>query len=181
MKTFLILTGFFYSINLIAQYSDTRLEAIDSLLLEKIQNYREANNIKTLQVCAVLNASSSHHSYYMSQSLIVSHEEKMDLPLFHNLNSPRERINFYVNDAVPNDNNYAEICLGIKLKKSDLEETAEKIFNEILNSDNKILLDSESSHYIGLSVKSRKNRYFATLNLGMEKNSGLSAMINDPL
>lgn len=143
-------------------------QLLDDLLQKEIAIYRDNHNLPTISPNEVLIQAARHHSEYMSRSRMVSHYQPMNLPFFNNLNTPRERVEFFSGSKVSQQNRYSEVCLGIKLKNVDsYQQLAQKIFADILASENKQLLDSREARYIGLSVRNTKHTYYTTIKLGM--------------
>ncbi len=134
MKILITLLLINLSLTSLAQDFDSKntdFQLLDSLLRHQIQTYREMFGLPYIQDCAVLNASARHHSYYMANTRMVSHDERMDIPRFVNLDSPRERVAFYSSEELPVENSYVEICLGLQIRHvRTYPEVAAIIFQE---------------------------------------------------
>ena len=145
---------------------------LDSLLKNRINEYRIDEGLSKMYANTILDEAADHHSKYMARATIVSHFQEMTLPGFYHLHSPKDRIMFFSDNTISNNNHYSEIVMGIKLKNvSTYHKLADALFKAIINSENKAILNSEEACYIGLSVNNKKHTYFTTIKIGMGYNN----------
>jgi hypothetical protein len=151
---------------------DVELAFLNQALLEEINAHREKLQLEPVMQNDILTRAADHHSDYMATTTMVTHEEMMDLPHFNNINSPRKRIEHFAGNNLPEDNIFAEICLGIRIRNySDYKQLAHRIFTEMLGSENKSLLEFKDNLYAGLSVKEKKGTFYTTMKIGLGYNN----------
>lgn len=147
-------------------------EKMNLALLQQIDQYRNKVNLPDIEGNDVLHLAANHHTTYMKRSTIVSHYQEMNLPHYNNIYSPKERIKYFAKDLFEEENKYAEICLGLNIKKAKTyQEIAKTITDNILDSENFAILHNGETRHIGLDVQKKKNMYFVTINIGMGYNN----------
>ncbi|MGK7397542.1 MAG: CAP domain-containing protein [Candidatus Cyclobacteriaceae bacterium M3_2C_046] len=150
---------------------------VNQLLFQKINELRDQQNLAPVISNIVLEQASQHHASYMSQSTIVSHYQEMNLVKQITLFGPRDRIDYFAQNIDLTHNVYAEICLGIRLKKvANHQILAEKLFEELVKSENHALLINPQAQYLGTSVEPRKNTYYLAINIGMGYNNSIALL-----
>jgi uncharacterized protein YkwD len=141
MKITTTILLFLFSLSLLAQTS------IDSLVLIKVNQYRNSKGLESVIFSDVNFKSASHHTNYMVKNSVITHSEDT-------LVDPSDRLKFYGCTFT----NFGEnILLTNKNFKSNDPEMNDKIATEIVNiwkkspGHNKILLDKRF-RYIGTST-----------------------------
>ena len=145
----------------------SHINLIDNLLIKRINEYREAGNLPVLKSSKVLQKASQHHAFYMAKTKIVSHFQQMELASMRSIYSPRKRIAYFANNVITKDNHYAEIVIGINVKNKDPYKIADRIWKQMISSDNRVLLDDGNVHYYGLTTIKKGNDYFLTIKFGL--------------
>lgn len=171
MKTLITILVCLVSTATLSQSKSEVQESLDSILLQKIKNYRSEFYLPELINSDILKKSSQHHSTYMSTTRIVSHYQKMNLVSMKSIYSPRKRIAYFANDIITNDNQYGEIVLAVKSASDNLQETADLILSTIIESENLSVLRNTEARYIGLTTVKRKNYYYTTINFAIGYNN----------
>lgn len=176
MKKLLFIPFLFGFTFLFAQNIPQQNTHLDSLLIREILDFRKDNRLPEMEENTVLASCSYHHTYYMWRSRIVSHYQDMRLRKIRRLYSPEDRIAFFSGNISLDDNTYSEICIGLRITETTPEEIAKRIFNEIMNSDNRIVLAHPETRYLGVSMLERKGVYYITINVGMGYNNAVALL-----
>ena len=142
-------------------------DRVDAVLVKKIEEYRMINHLPGLMFSKVLQKASEHHALYMAKTRIVSHFQQMELVSMKSLYSPRKRIAYFANNMITEDNHYAEIVIGLKLKENDPVKLAEYIWKKLINSENRVILDDCNARYFGLTTVIENNYCYLTIKFGL--------------
>lgn len=151
MKTIINVILFILSFSLSAQ---TKL---DSMLFNKINEYRVFNRVNTLQWDTNIFKVSNHHSTYLkllnydSLKTTITHTEDVDVKDFEELTNSSDRFDKFTNkiDVFIGEN----VTGTLKIKTFEVEKIVDIVFNKFKNSieHNKIML-SENAKYGACSI-----------------------------
>ena len=142
MKNPLILI---FSLFISISYGQSKL---DSLVFEKINQYRSSKSIPVIKWDSDIWKASNHHASYLRKLngkfiLKISHYEKIDLDSIKTLNNPNDRISFYT--EFKGGSECVNSTATNRLKNNDINRVAYEILDSWKKSPphNKGILDKD--------------------------------------